>query len=71
MSNEGNEFDFKNEILSFKSHVNDFTKSIFNDLDSISKDIQLEKSINDLFYGEKVNFTENKAALHVLSLIHI
>ena len=66
MSNEGNEFDFKNEILSFKSNVNDFTKSIFNDLDSISKDIQLEKKINDLFYGEKVNFTENKAALHVL-----
>ena len=66
MSNEGNEFDFENEILSFKSNVNDFTKSIFNDLDSISKDIQLEKSINDLFYGEKVNFTENKAALHVL-----
>ena len=49
MSNEGNEFDFENEILSFKSNVNDFTKSIFNDLDSISKDIQLEKSINDLF----------------------
>tara|TARA_B100000073_G_scaffold346960_1_gene359805 strand:- start:49 stop:1422 length:1374 start_codon:yes stop_codon:yes gene_type:complete len=66
MSNEGNEFDFKNEILSFKSNVNDFTKSIFNDLDSISKNIQLEKKINDLFYGEKVNFTENKAALHVL-----
>ena len=66
MSNEGNEFDFENEILSFKSNVNDFTKSIFNDLDSISKDIQLEKKINDLFYGEKVNFTENKAALHVL-----
>ena len=42
MSNEGNEFDFKNEILSFKSNVNDFTKSIFNDLDSISKNIQLE-----------------------------
>ena len=66
MSNEGNEFDFENEILSFKSNVNDFTKSIYNDLDSISKDIQLEKKINDLFYGEKVNFTENKAALHVL-----
>ena len=66
MSNEGNEFDFENEILSFKSNVNDFTKSIFNDLDSISKDIQLEKKINDLFYGEKVNYTENKAALHVL-----
>ena len=27
MSNEGNEFDFENEILSFKSNVNDFTKS--------------------------------------------
>ncbi len=66
MHNEGNEFDFKNEILSFKSNVNDFTKSIFNDLDSISKDIQLEKKVNDLFYGANVNFTENKAALHVL-----
>ena len=66
MSNEENEFDFENQILSFKSNVNDFTKSIFNDLDSISKDIQLEKKINDLFYGEKVNFTENKAAMHVL-----
>ena len=66
MSNKDNEFDFENQILSFKSNVNDFTKSIFNDLDSISKDIDLDKKINDLFYGEKVNFTENKAALHVL-----
>ena len=40
MSNEENEFDFENQILSFKSNVNDFTKSIFNDLDSISKDIE-------------------------------
>ena len=66
MSNEENEFDFENQILSFKPNINDFTKSIFNDLDSISKDIELHKKINDLFYGEKVNFTENKAALHVL-----
>ena len=66
MSNEDNEFDFKNQIISFKSYVNDFTKSIFNDLDSISKDIELDKKINDLFNGKKVNFTENKAALHVL-----
>ena len=66
MSNEDNEFDFKNQTISFKSYVNDFTKSIFNDLDSISKDIELDKKINDLFNGKKVNFTENKAALHVL-----
>ena len=66
MSNEDNEFDFKNQIISFKSYVNDFTISIFNDLDSISKDIELDKKINDLFNGKKVNFTENKAALHVL-----
>ena len=42
MSNKDNEFDFENQILSFKSNVNDFTKSIFNDLDSISKETDTE-----------------------------
>ena len=66
MSDRGNKFDFENDILSFKSNIRGFTDTIFNDFDSISKDIRLERKINDLFCGEKVNLTENKAALHVL-----
>jgi len=65
MFNKGDEFDFGNEILSFKSNINGFNKSIFNDFDSTDIGLGLEKKIKDLFDGKKVNYTENKAALHV------
>ena len=62
---KNSEFDFENDFLTFESNIRGFTNSIFKDMDSISKDIQLEKKVNDLFIGEKVNFTEKRAALHV------
>ena len=34
MPKNDNGFDFENEILSFKSNINGFTKSIFKDFDS-------------------------------------
>ena len=36
MFNKGDQFDFENEILSFKSNINGFTKSLFDDFDVIS-----------------------------------
>ena len=64
MFNKDNGFDFENEILSFKSNINGFTKSKFNDFDLTNSRL-VEKKIKDLFDGKKVNYTENKAALHV------
>ena len=65
-----NEFNFDNEILSFKSNINGFTKSIFNDFDLVSNGL-VEKKIKDLFDGKKVNYTENKAALHVKNRLEL
>ena len=65
-----NEFYFDNEILSFKSNINGFTKSTFNDFDTISSGL-VEKKIKDLFDGKKVNYTENKAALHVKNRLEL
>ena len=70
MSSKNNGFDFENEILSFKSNINGFTKSIFNDFDLISSGL-VEKKIKDLFDGKKVNYTENKAALHVKNRLEL
>ena len=71
MPNNDNGFDFENEILSFKSNINGFTKSIFKDFDSTDSGISLEKKIKDLFDGKKVNYTENKAALHVKNRLEL
>ena len=70
MPSKNNGFDFENEILSFKSNINGFTKSIFNDFDLISSGL-VEKKIKDLFDGKKVNYTENKAALHVKNRLEL
>ena len=70
MFNKGDQFDFENEILSFKSNINGFTKSIFNDFDVISSGL-VETKIKDLFDGKKVNYTENKAALHVKNRLEL
>jgi len=57
-------FDFKNEILSCKSYINEFTSELYNEFDKKSDDIGLMSKIDDLLSGEKVNHTEGLAAFH-------
>ncbi len=55
---------FKNEKVTFTSYINDFTQEIYEEFDLNAKKIGLQKKIENLFSGEKVNFTEGLAAWH-------
>ncbi len=55
---------FKNERVIFKSFINEFTNDQYEKFELIAKKIGLHSKINDLFSGEKVNFTERLAAWH-------
>tara|TARA_B100001057_G_scaffold126366_1_gene125203 strand:- start:71422 stop:72774 length:1353 start_codon:yes stop_codon:yes gene_type:complete len=55
---------FKNDIIQFESHVDEFTDEIFNELDLLAEKLDLHKKIDDLIDGKVVNNSENQAALH-------
>ncbi len=55
---------FENDSLQYESFVSGFTPKIFKDFDSISKKINLNSKIEDLFSGKKVNHSEKLAAWH-------
>ena len=55
---------FKNDRVIFKSFLNEFTHDLFEEFDLNAKKIGLHSKIDDLFSGEKVNFTEGLSAWH-------
>ena len=55
---------YKNDILNYESHLNGFSDSKFQSLDSKSKELDLESKIDDLLTGKIINFSENQAAWH-------
>ncbi len=55
---------YENERVIFESYINEFTNDLFEEFDLSAKKIGLHSKINDLFSGEKVNFTEDLAAWH-------
>ena len=55
---------FKNEKVVYASYVKEFTSDLYEEFDFYAKEIGLHSKINDLFDGEKVNFTESLAAWH-------
>ena len=55
---------FKNERVIYTSYVNEFTPDLYEKFDQNAKKIGLLSKIDDLFNGEKVNFTESLAAWH-------
>ena len=57
-------YTFENAVLSFQTYNDEFTPELYNDFDSKSKQMHLQKKIDDLFAGKKVNISENQAALH-------
>jgi len=59
-----NTYSFENTILRYESYLNGFTDSVFNELDSEYEKLNLNQKIDNLIKGEKVNYTEGRAAWH-------
>ncbi len=55
---------FENEKVSFISYINEFTSELYQEFDIKADNIGLQSKIEDLFKGEKVNYTEHLAAWH-------
>lgn len=57
---------FENKSISFKSFSNEFTSKLFKEFDLRAEKLGLKNKINDLFSGNKVNYTENLGAWHTI-----
>ena len=55
---------FENDVLHYKSFINEFTPEVFKEFDSKAEKLGLISKIEDLFAGNKVNHTEGLAAWH-------
>lgn len=55
---------FENDVLHYESFINEFTPEIFKEFDSKAEKLGLISKIEDLFSGNKVNYTEGLAAWH-------
>jgi glucose-6-phosphate isomerase len=61
---------FKKFSLQFDDILFDYSKNLVNEdtlqlLFKLAKEAHLEQHIQAMFAGEKINFTENRAVLHV------
>ncbi len=57
---------FKNNVLSCSSYSIDYSTQVSEEFEKKAKKLDLLSKIDDLFDGRKVNYTENRAALHPL-----
>ncbi len=57
-------FIFDNELVSFKTYIDEFTFELYKEFDLMADNLDLHSKIDDLFDGKKVNYTENLAAWH-------
>ena len=57
-------YTFENDVLHYKSFINEFTSKVFKEFDSKAEKLGLTSKIEDLFVGNKVNYTEGLAAWH-------
>ena len=55
---------FENDLIKLESNLHGFSDEIYQDFLKRSQRLNLKQKIYDLFDGQKVNFTENKAASH-------
>ena len=55
---------FKNEKVTFKSYINEFTPELYKEFDLKAENFGLHSRIEDLFSGKKVNYTEGLGAWH-------
>ena len=54
----------KNKFFSIKSSGFNFDNQIYKEFEKLYSFLNIEKSLTRLFNGEKINITEDKAALH-------
>jgi glucose-6-phosphate isomerase len=68
LANKENELfdviDFSNKFLSIKSSAFNFSNQVCREFETLYSFLKVESAIEELFDGKKVNFTENKSALH-------
>ena len=68
LANKENELsdviDFSNKFLSIKSSAFNFSTQVCREFEALYSFLKVESAIEELFDGKKVNFTENKSALH-------
>ncbi len=57
-------FKFQSEFLNYHPYLKDFSSRHYKLFDELAFQLDLQGSVNDLFYGEIVNKTENRQALH-------
>jgi glucose-6-phosphate isomerase len=57
-------FKFESELLDYHSYLNNFSSQHYKLFEELSRKLNLQDSMNDLFNGEIVNKTENRQALH-------
>ena len=57
-------FKFQSEFLNYQPYLKDFSSRHYKLFDELAFQLDLQGSVNDLFYGEIVNKTENRQALH-------
>ncbi len=55
---------FKNESVTFESYIDLFTPELYKEFDLMAHNVGLQSKIDDLYNGQKVNYTENLAAWH-------
>ena len=55
---------FSNKFFSIKSSGFNFDNQIYKEFEKLYSFLNIEKSLTRLFNGEKINITEDKAALH-------
>ena len=56
--------DFSNKFLSIKSTAFNFNTEVCKEFENVYSFLKVDSAIEKLFNNEKVNFTENKPALH-------
>ena len=55
---------YENDFMHFESSATEFSKDLFKKFEAKATKLELSKSIDNLFSGEKINNTENLAAWH-------
>ena len=57
-------FKFESNFLNYQSHLRDFSSEHYKIFDQLYSELDIRRSIDDLFAGREVNNTEKRAALH-------
>mgnify|MGYP003964936679 CR=1 FL=1 len=57
-------FKFESNFLNYQSHLRDFSSEHYKIFDQLYTELDIRRSIDDLFAGREVNNTEKRAALH-------